>query len=179
MLRTLCRTDYRPITMPPCNLLCAPFPSPRPLSGLSPALCSPALCPAACSYCLHHIPAPPLRCAGLCAGSAGCSPLLGWVLSGHAASCMESRSQFLRTSTFLLVFCFFPSSFIYLFFSPPPFLFSALAAPGSHWGIANSAPFVCCPAAARRGGLGFAWKSGVCLLHMEYLILGAATWLWA
>lgn len=74
---------------------------------------------------------------------------------------------------------FFSFLFYVFIFSPPPFLFSALAAPSSHWGIANSAPFVCCPAAARRGGLGFAWKSGVCLLHMEYLILGAATWLWA
>lgn len=196
MLRTLCHTDYRPITMSPCNLLCAPFPSPQPPSGLSPALWFPGLCPPACSHRLHHIQAPPLRCVGLCAGSTGCSPLPGWVLSRHAASCMESCSQLLHTSTFLLeffFFSFFPSS---LFFFPLPFLFSALAVWSSHWGIANSVPFVCCPAAARRGGLGFAggvdlgfaWKFGICMAVWDLLaprgvphpaLLGAAMCWWA
>lgn len=110
--------------MSPCNLLCAPFPSPQPPSGLSPALWFPGLCPPACSHRLHHIQAPPLRCVGLCAGSTGCSPLPGWVLSRHAASCMESCSQLLHTSTFLLEFFFF-LSFLppFFFFFPSPFSF--------------------------------------------------------
>lgn len=173
-----------------------PFLPRSPLPGFLLPCGSPAFVllpvPIACTTSKHHhygvwgsvlaaLGAPHCR-AGCLAGTLH----LAW--SPAASSCIPQL--------FCWSFFFFFLSFLPFFFFSLPFLFSALAAWSSHWGIANSVPFVCCPAAARRGGLGFAggvdlgfaWKFGICMEVWDLLaprgvphpaLLGAAMCWWA